>query len=68
MCESDDTLSSDGGFGKRKVKAYGISVYNLSEAYAAIDRSNVKTVQLVFNMFRQAPADEFFKYASARGE
>lgn len=68
VCESDDTYQvMDSLVKKGKVKAYGISVYNLSEAYAAIDRSNVKTVQLVFNMFRQAPADEFFKYASARG-
>ena len=52
---------------KGKIGHYGISVYNLCEAYEAMKRPNIKSVQLVFNIFRQQPADEFFKVAKSKG-
>ena len=51
---------------KGKIGNYGVSVYNLSEAYEAIKFKNVKSIQLVFNMFRQKPIDEFFKLAKEK--
>jgi|TARA_B110000259_G_C14014067_1_gene400652 aryl-alcohol dehydrogenase-like predicted oxidoreductase len=48
---------------KGKVGHYGVSVYNLSEAYEAIKFKNVKSIQLVFNIFRQKPLDDLFKLA-----
>ena len=51
---------------KGKVRYYGVSVYNLSEAYEAIKQKNVKSVQLVFNIFRQKPLDDFFAKAKAK--
>ncbi len=51
---------------KGKILNYGVSVYNLSEAYEAIKYENVKSIQLVFNIFRQKPLDEFFKLAKKK--
>ena len=51
---------------KGKIRYYGISVYNLEEAYAAIERSNIKSIQLVFNIFRQKPKDELLKLAKSK--
>ncbi len=44
---------------KGKISNYGVSVYNLSEAYEAMKFKNVKSIQLVFNMFRQKPIEKF---------
>ena len=44
---------------KGKIANYGISVYNLSEAFEAIKFPNIKSVQLVFNIFRQRPIEKF---------
>ena len=44
---------------KGKIAYYGISVYNLSEAFEAIKFPNIKSVQLVFNIFRQRPIEKF---------
>jgi len=51
---------------KGKILHYGVSVFNLSEAIAAIKFPNVKSIQIVFNMFRQKPMEEFFKEAIKR--
>jgi len=51
---------------KGKIRYYGISVYNLEEAYAAIKLSNIKSIQLVFNIFRQKPREELFKIAKEK--
>lgn len=48
---------------KGKIRYYGISVYNLTEAFAALQRPNIKSIQLVFNIFRQRPRDSLFKLA-----
>ena len=51
---------------KGKIGNYGVSVYHLSEAFEAIKFKNVKSIQLVFNMFRQQPAEIFLKEAKKR--
>lgn len=51
---------------KGKIRYYGVSVYNLSEAYEAIKFKNVKSIQLVFNIFRQKPIDDFLKKAKEK--
>lgn len=49
-----------------KIKHYGVSVEKVEEALKAIEYPNVKTVQIIFNMFRLRPADLFFKLAQER--
>ncbi|HUI71477.1 MAG TPA: aldo/keto reductase [Spirochaetia bacterium] len=49
-----------------KLKNYGVSVEKVEEALKAIEFPGVKTVQIIFNMFRQRPAELFFREAKAR--
>jgi aryl-alcohol dehydrogenase-like predicted oxidoreductase len=50
-----------------KIRYYGISVEKVDEALTAIARyPNIQSVQIIFNMFRLKPADEFFPAAMAR--
>ncbi len=49
-----------------KLHYYGVSVEKVEEALKAIEYPNVQSVQIIFNMFRQRPADLFFREASAR--
>jgi len=49
-----------------KARYYGVSVETVEEALRAIQRPNVQTVQVIFNMFRLKPADVFFPRAKAR--
>lgn len=46
-----------------KLRQYGVSVEKVEEALKAIEYPNVKTVQIIFNIFRQRPAELFFKEA-----
>ena len=55
-----DTLAAQG-----KLKHYGVSVERVEEALKAIEYPNVKTVQIIFNIFRERPADLFFAQAQA---
>ncbi|HXL37509.1 MAG TPA: aldo/keto reductase, partial [Ktedonobacteraceae bacterium] len=48
-----------------KVRFYGVSVERVDEALKAITYPNVQSVQIIFNMFRLKPAEQFF--AAARG-
>ena len=48
-----------------KVAHYGVSVEKVEEALKAIEFPNVETVQIIFNMLRQRPADLFFSRARA---
>jgi aryl-alcohol dehydrogenase-like predicted oxidoreductase len=48
------------------LKNYGVSVEKVEEALKAIQYPGVKTVQIIFNMFRQRPAELFFREAKAR--
>jgi aryl-alcohol dehydrogenase-like predicted oxidoreductase len=49
-----------------KLRNYGVSVEKVEEALKAIEFPGVKTIQLIFNMFRQRPAELFFREARAR--
>ncbi len=49
-----------------KVRAYGVSVEKVEEALKAIEYPNVQTVQIIFNIFRQRPADLFLDLAFER--
>lgn len=49
-----------------KLRYYGVSVEKVEEALKAIEYPNVQSVQIIFNMFRQRPADLFFEQAKRR--
>ena len=49
---------------KGKIANYGVSVEKVSEAMDAIQFPNVKSIQIIFNIFRQKPNEEFFKEAA----
>jgi aryl-alcohol dehydrogenase-like predicted oxidoreductase len=49
-----------------KVRHYGVSVERVEEALKAIEFPNVQTVQIIFNCFRQRPAELFFREARRR--
>ncbi len=46
-----------------KIKYYGVSVEKVEEAIKAMEFPNVQSVQIIFNIFRQRPADLFFDLA-----
>src|SRR6056297_439761 len=50
-----------------KIKNYGVSVEKVAEAMKALEYENLATVQIIFNMFRHKPADEFFAKAKEKG-
>jgi aryl-alcohol dehydrogenase-like predicted oxidoreductase len=49
-----------------KIKFYGVSVEKVEEAIKAIQFPNVQSVQIIFNIFRQRPAEWFFDLAKER--
>jgi len=49
-----------------KLRYYGVSVEKVEEALKAIEYPNVQSVQVIFNLFRQRPADLFFGEAQRR--
>jgi aryl-alcohol dehydrogenase-like predicted oxidoreductase len=49
-----------------KLRNYGVSVEKVEEALKAIEYPGVKTVQIIFNIFRQRPAELFFREARAK--
>ena len=49
-----------------KIRYYGVSVEKVDEALKAITYPNVQSVQIIFNMFRLKPAQQFFAAAKAR--
>jgi len=49
-----------------KVLHYGVSVEKVEEALKAIEFPGVKTVQIIFNMFRLRPAGLFFQQAQVK--
>ncbi len=49
-----------------KLRYYGVSVEKVEEALKAIEFPNVQTVQIIFNIFRQRPADLFFEQATRK--
>lgn len=59
--EEFEKLKSEG-----KIQHLGVSVEKVEEALKAIEYQNVTTVQIIFNMFRQRPAELFFQEAKKR--
>ena len=49
-----------------KIRHYGVSVEKVEEALKAIEFPNVQTIQIIFNIFRQRPAELFFTEAQRR--
>ncbi|HRG91292.1 MAG TPA: aldo/keto reductase [Chitinophagaceae bacterium] len=56
-----DDLKKEG-----KILHLGVSVEKVEEALKAIEFENVTTVQIIFNMFRQRPAELFFREAKQK--
>ncbi len=56
-----DDLAAEG-----KLRHYGVSVEKVEEALKAIEFPAVQTVQIIYNIFRQRPADVFFPLALKR--
>lgn len=50
-----------------KIRFYGVSVERVDEALQAITYPNVQSVQIIFNMFRLKPAEQFFAAAREHG-
>ncbi len=53
-----DRLKEEG-----KIQHLGVSVEKVEQAIKAMEYDNVATVQIIFNMFRQRPAELFFDLA-----
>jgi aryl-alcohol dehydrogenase-like predicted oxidoreductase len=49
-----------------KILHYGVSVEKVEEAIKAIEYPGVKTIQIIFNLFRQRPAELFFRIAQEK--
>jgi aryl-alcohol dehydrogenase-like predicted oxidoreductase len=49
-----------------KLRFYGVSVEKVEEGLKALEYPGVVSVQIIFNMFRQRPADLFLEQARAR--
>lgn len=49
-----------------KILNMGVSVEKVAEALKAIEYDNVTTIQIIFNMFRQRPALDFFHAAAKK--
>jgi aryl-alcohol dehydrogenase-like predicted oxidoreductase len=47
-----------------KILNLGVSVEKVEEALKAIEYPNVSTIQIIFNLFRQRPAEFFFSEAA----
>ncbi len=56
-----DRLKQEG-----KIGHFGVSVEKVEEGLKAIEYSNVASVQIIFNLFRQRPAALFFQEAQKR--
>ncbi|WDL97617.1 aldo/keto reductase [Alicyclobacillus sp. ALC3] len=57
-----DKLQQEG-----KIQHYGVSVETVEEGIYTIEHSRAKALQVIFNIFRQKPADELFQLAQERG-
>lgn len=56
-----DTLVKEG-----KIKHYGVSVERVEEGLKAIEFPQVQSIQVIFNVFRQRPAELLFREAEKR--
>ena len=72
-CPPTEVYSSDHTFdmldhlvSKGKIQYYGFSVQTVDEALACIKRPNTKSIQVIFNIFRQKPAEKLFEIAKEK--
>ena len=56
----------DGLVAAGKIRFYGVSVERVEEALKAIEYRSVQSIQIIYNMFRQRPAELFFAEAKRR--
>lgn len=49
-----------------KIRHYGVSVERAEEAVKAVEYPGVASVQIIFNIFRQRPAERFFALAKEK--
>ena len=56
-----DLLKEEG-----KIKHLGVSIEKVEEGLKAMEFENVTSIQLIFNMFRQRPAERLFAEAKAK--
>jgi len=49
-----------------KLRNYGVSVERVEEGLKSLEYPGVQSVQIVYNLFRQRPAELFFRQAEAR--
>jgi aryl-alcohol dehydrogenase-like predicted oxidoreductase len=64
MPEVFDAL--DGLVEAGKIRYYGVSVERIEEGLKAMEYPNVQSIQIIFNCFRQRPAELFFEQAKKR--
>ncbi len=50
-----------------KIRIAGISVNTVEMAFYAVDHLGARSVQIIYNLFRHKPAEEFFPYAFRKG-
>jgi len=60
FCILDDLVKAG------KLRHYGVSVEKVEEALKAIEYPGVQSVQIIYNIFRQRPADLLFRETLAR--
>ena len=67
ILKKKETFESMDHFVKKgKILHYGVSVHTIEDALEAIKNPKVKSIQLVFNIFRQKPLDYFFDQAKKK--
>lgn len=59
--ETFDRMKDEG-----KIRNLGVSVQKVEEGLKSLEYQNVTSVQIIFNMFRQRPAELFFKEAAKK--
>lgn len=52
---------------EKKISGYGVSVEKVEEALKAIEYPNLKSVQIIFNMFRQRPCEKLLNACKEKG-
>lgn len=50
-----------------KIRYYGVSVETVEEGLLCLEQPNVRSLQVIFNIFRQKPLDELFPKAKEKG-
>ena len=72
-CPPTEVYSSDHTFEmldylviKGKIQNYGFSVETVDQALECIKKPQTKSIQVIFNIFRQKPAEELFKIAKEK--